>query len=43
MAYHNTTLRTKKKALTLDELHLSEEIKDRIGQLIEEYSNIDAT
>ncbi|WBX74297.1 ATP-binding protein [Tenacibaculum pacificus] len=42
MAYHSTTLKTKKKVLTLDELHLSKKIKKSIDQLIEEFSYIKA-
>lgn len=41
MTYHNTTLRTKNKDLTLDELHLSKRIRNRINQLAEEFSYID--
>lgn len=38
MAYNNTTLRTKNKILTLEELHLSKENRDKINQLIEEFT-----
>lgn len=42
MAYHNTTLKSKKKVLTLDELHLNKEVRTKIDQLIEEFAYIDA-
>lgn len=42
MAYQNTTLRSKNKVLTLDELHLSNEIREKINQLIEEFTYLDA-
>ncbi|GGG97059.1 hypothetical protein GCM10011416_13760 [Polaribacter pacificus] len=41
MAYQNTTLRNKTKVLTLDELHLSKEIREKINQLIEEFTYLD--
>ncbi len=42
MAYHDTTLRTKHKTLTLEELHLSEEVRNSIHQLIEEFTYLEA-
>lgn len=42
MAYHNTTLRSKKNNLTLEELHLNPEVRAKINQLIEEYAYRDA-
>lgn len=38
MAYHHTTLRSKKNSLSLDELHLKPEVRSKINQLLEEYT-----
>lgn len=42
MANQSTTLNSINKVLTLDELHLNEENRGRINQLIEEFTYIDA-
>lgn len=42
MATHNTTISSKNKILTLDELHLSTEIREKLDQLIEEFTYIEA-
>ena len=42
MAYQNTTLRSKKNNLTLDELHLNKEVRAKINQLLEEFIYKDA-
>lgn len=42
MAYHHTTLRSKKNKLTLDELHLNNEVRAKINQLLEEFTFKDA-
>lgn len=42
MAYHSTTLRSKKNNLTLGELHLSKEVRAKINQLLEEFTYQDA-
>lgn len=42
MAYHNTTLKSKKKLLTLDELHLNNEVRAKVNQLLEEFTYLDA-
>lgn len=42
MAYHSTTLRSKKNHLTLDELHLNNEVRTKINQLLEEFTFKDA-
>ncbi len=42
MAYHSTTLRSKKNNLTLDELHLNNDVRARINQLLEEFTYKDA-
>ena len=42
MANHNTTLRSKKNKLTLDELHLNKEVRAKINQLLEEFTYGDA-
>ena len=42
MAYHNTSLKSKKKLLTLDELHLNNEVRAKINQLLEEFTYKDA-
>lgn len=42
MAYQNTTIRNKNKVLTLDELYLSKDVRDKINQLIEEFTYLDA-
>jgi len=42
MAIHNSTLKSKNTPLTLDELHLTEENRSRINQLIEEFTYIEA-
>ncbi|MEO8935132.1 MAG: AAA family ATPase [Xanthomarina sp.] len=42
MAIQNTTLTSKSKILTLDELHLDTENRHRINQLIEEFTYINA-
>ena len=42
MANPNTTLKSKNKTLTLDELHLDAENRSRIDQLIEEFTYIEA-
>ncbi|WP_299399185.1 ATP-binding protein [uncultured Gelidibacter sp.] len=42
MATHNTTISSKNKILTLDELHLSTAIREKLDQLIEEFTYIEA-
>ncbi|TXE07365.1 AAA family ATPase [Gelidibacter salicanalis] len=42
MATHHSTLSSKNKILSLDELHLSSEIRTKLNQLIEEFSFIEA-
>lgn len=42
MAYHSTTLRSKKNHLTLDELHLNNEVRAKVNQLLEEFTFKDA-
>lgn len=42
MANHNTTLRSKKNKLTLEELHLNQEVRAKINQLLEEFTYGDA-
>ena len=42
MAYYSTTLRSKKNQLTLDELHLNNEVRAKINQLLEEFTFRDA-
>lgn len=42
MSNHNTTLKSKNKVLTLEELHIDEENRAHINQLIEEFTYIDA-
>ncbi|MDN6290813.1 MAG: ATP-binding protein [Tetragenococcus koreensis] len=42
MAIQRTTLRDKKNTLTLDQLHLNKESREKINQLIEEFTFINA-
>lgn len=42
MAYHSTTLRSKKNKLTLEELHLNNDVRAKINQLLEEFTYKDA-
>lgn len=42
MAHPKTTLKSKNKGITLNELHLSNEVRNRINQLIEEFTYKDA-
>ena len=42
MAYQNTTLRSKKNNITLDELQLNKEVRAKINQLLEEFIYKDA-
>ncbi|TYB79260.1 AAA family ATPase [Bizionia myxarmorum] len=42
MAYQNSTIKSKNNPLTLDELHLNNEVRDKIDQLLEEFTYIDA-
>ncbi|TDU34309.1 ATPase family protein associated with various cellular activities (AAA) [Gelidibacter sediminis] len=42
MATHNTTITSHNRKLSLDELHLSTEIRDKLNQLIEEFTFIEA-
>ncbi len=42
MANPNSTLRSKKKTLTLDELHLNTEVRAKLNQLLEEFTYRDA-
>ena len=42
MANPNSTLRSKKKTVTLDELHLNTEVRAKLNQLLEEFTYRDA-
>ena len=42
MANPNTTLRSKKNKLTLEELHLNKEVRSQLNQLLEEFTYRDA-
>ncbi|WP_008635974.1 AAA family ATPase [Bizionia argentinensis] len=42
MATHKTTIRSKNKAITLDEIHLNKDVRTKINQLLEEFTYIDA-
>lgn len=42
MAYSNSSLKTKRKVLTLDNLHLNKDIRASIDQLLEEFTYVDA-
>lgn len=42
MSYNKTTIRSNKEVLTLDEIHLNKKNRDRINQLIEEFTYIEA-
>lgn len=42
MAHHSTYLNSKNKVIPLDQLHLNEDIRKRINQLLEEFTYINA-
>lgn len=42
MSYTTTSIRTRKKTLTLDDLHLKAQVRTQIDQLLEEFTFIDA-
>lgn len=42
MTIPNTTLKSNKKHLTLDELHLNNEVRSKINQLLEEFTYLEA-